>query len=95
MIFLNSSQKLKVTFVGLELVDSKSGDSRWILDFRDMDSPAIILLSDAYRKKSTDSAGFVLCPMYGRKSKAFRAAPGTTNSSIVASLVLMRCLDIS
>ncbi|KAL1208879.1 DnaJ -like protein subfamily C GRV2 [Cardamine amara subsp. amara] len=80
------SYKLKVTFVGLELVDSKSGDSRWILDFRDMDSPAIILLSDAYRTKSTDSAGFVLCPMYGRKSKAFRAAPGTTNSSIVASL---------
>ncbi|CAL9234395.1 unnamed protein product [Arabidopsis halleri] len=78
--------KLKVTFVGLELVDSKSGDSRWILDFRDMNSPAIILLSDAYRTKSTDSAGFVLCPMYGRKSKAFRAAPGTTNSSIVASL---------
>lgn len=78
--------KLKVTYVGLELIDSKSGDSRWILDFRDMGSPAIILLSDAYRAKSTDSAGFVLCPMYGRKSKAFRAAPGTTNSSIVASL---------
>ncbi|CAH8327373.1 unnamed protein product [Eruca vesicaria subsp. sativa] len=78
--------KLRVTYVGLELIDSKSGDSRWILDFRDMGSPAIILLSDAYRTKSTDSAGFVLCPMYGRKSKAFRAAPGTTNSSIVASL---------
>ncbi|KAG7642198.1 unnamed protein product [Arabidopsis thaliana] len=78
--------KLKITFVGLELVDSKSGNSRWILDFRDMGSPAIILLSDAYRTKSADSAGFVLCPMYGRKSKAFRAAPGTTNSSIVASL---------
>ncbi|CAN8246994.1 unnamed protein product [Cochlearia groenlandica] len=78
--------KLKVTYVGLELIDPKSGDSRWNLDFRDMDSPAIILLSDAYRTKSADSAGFVLCPMYGRKSKAFRAAPGTTNSSIVASL---------
>ncbi|KFK32462.1 hypothetical protein AALP_AA6G244900 [Arabis alpina] len=78
--------KLKVTYVGLELIDSKSGHSRWILDFRDMDSPAVVLLSDAYRSKSTDSAGFVLCPMYGRKSKAFRAAPGTTNSSIVATL---------
>uniref|UniRef100_A0A1J3J2K8 DnaJ-like protein subfamily C GRV2 n=1 Tax=Noccaea caerulescens TaxID=107243 RepID=A0A1J3J2K8_NOCCA len=78
--------KLRVTYVGLELTDSKSGDSRWILDFRDMGSPAIILLSDAYRTKPSDSAGFVLCPMYGRKSKAFRAAPGTTNSSIVQSL---------
>lgn len=78
--------KLKVTYVGVELIDLKSGDLRWCLDFRDMDSPAIILLSDAYGKKSVEYGGFVLCPLYGRKSKAFQAASGTTTSSIISNL---------
>ncbi|KAK1550399.1 hypothetical protein Q3G72_018388 [Acer saccharum] len=77
--------KLKVTYIGVELIELKSGDLRWCLDFRDMGSPAIILLSDAYGKKS-DSGGFVLCPLYGRKSKAFQAASGTTSSAIISSL---------
>ncbi|XP_059432668.1 dnaJ homolog subfamily C GRV2 isoform X1 [Corylus avellana] len=78
--------KLKVTHVGVEIIDLKSGDLRWCLDFRDMDSPAIILLSDAYGKKSVEHGGFVLCPLYGRKSKAFQAASGTTTSSIISNL---------
>ncbi|KAL9993140.1 putative DnaJ domain, armadillo-like helical, GYF domain 2, Chaperone J-domain superfamily [Helianthus debilis subsp. tardiflorus] len=78
--------KLKVTYVGVELVEPKSGDLRWCLDFRDMNSPAIILLSDAFGRKNTEPGGFVLCPLYGRKSKAFQAAPGASNSAIVASL---------
>ncbi|XVF88478.1 hypothetical protein PTKIN_Ptkin19aG0054400 [Pterospermum kingtungense] len=78
--------KLKVTYVGVELIDLKSGDPRWCLDFRDMSSPAIVLLADAYGKKSIDHGGFVLCPLYGRKSKAFQAASGTTNSAIISSL---------
>lgn len=87
-------QKLKVTYVGVELVDLKSGDLRWCLDFRDMDSPAIILLTDAYGKRS-ESGGFVLCPLYGRKSKAFQAASGTTNSAIISSLVRMEFLVLN
>ncbi|KAM4133042.1 hypothetical protein ACJW30_01G298400 [Castanea mollissima] len=78
--------KLKVTYVGVELIDLKSGDLRWCLDFRDMNSPAIILLSDAYGKKNVEYGGFVLCPLYGRKSKAFQAASGTTTSSIISNL---------
>ncbi|KAH1067703.1 hypothetical protein J1N35_032690 [Gossypium stocksii] len=78
--------KLKVTYVGVELIDLKSGDPRWCLDFRDMSSPAIVLLADAYGKKTIDHGGFVLCPLYGRKSKAFQAASGTTNSAIISSL---------
>ncbi|XP_024961051.1 dnaJ homolog subfamily C GRV2 isoform X6 [Cynara cardunculus var. scolymus] len=78
--------KLKVTYVGVELIDPKSGDLRWCLDFRDMDSPAIILLSDAYGRKNADPGGFVLCTLYGRKSKSFQAASGTSNSSIIANL---------
>ncbi|GJR92239.1 DnaJ homolog subfamily C GRV2 isoform X1 [Tanacetum coccineum] len=78
--------KLKVTYVGVELVEPKSGDLRWCLDFRDMDSPAIILLSDAYGRKNAEPGGFVLCALYGRKSKAFQAASGTSNSTIVANL---------
>lgn len=78
--------KLKVTYVGVELIDLKSGDCRWCLDFRDMASPAIILLSDAYGKKTVDGGGFVLCPLYGRKSKAFQAASGTTNTAITSNL---------
>ncbi|KAI3932822.1 hypothetical protein MKX01_031804 [Papaver californicum] len=78
--------KLKITAVGVELIETQSGDLRWCLDFRDMNSPAIILLSDGYGKKSSDHGGFVLCPLYGRKSKAFQAAPGTTNTAIVSAL---------
>ncbi|KAK7265011.1 hypothetical protein RJT34_32627 [Clitoria ternatea] len=79
--------KLKVTHVGVELIDTKSGDLRWCLDFRDMDSPAIILLSDAFGKKNVDhGSGFVICPLYGRKSKAFQAASGSTNSAIISNL---------
>ncbi|KAI3814570.1 hypothetical protein L1987_14210 [Smallanthus sonchifolius] len=78
--------KLKVTYVGVELVELKSGDLRWCLDFRDMDSPAVILLSDASGRKNAEPGGFVLCALYGRKSKAFQAAPGTSNSAIVANL---------
>ncbi|XP_022729828.1 dnaJ homolog subfamily C GRV2-like isoform X1 [Durio zibethinus] len=78
--------KLKVTYVGVELIDLKSGDPRWCLDFRDMSSPAIVLLADAYGKKNVDHGGFVLCPLYGRKSKAFQAASGTTNSAIISNL---------
>lgn len=80
-------QKLKVTYVGVELIELKSGDPRWCLDFRDMNSPAIILLSDAYGRKNVDHGGFILCPLYGRKSKAFQAASGTSNSTIIANLV--------
>ncbi|EEF47017.1 heat shock protein binding protein, putative [Ricinus communis] len=79
--------KLKITCIGVELIDLKSGDLRWCLDFRDMNSPAIVLLSDAYGKKTSDYGGFVLCPLYGRKSKAFQAASGTTNTAIVSNLV--------
>ncbi|KAM7257798.1 hypothetical protein ACFE04_013539 [Oxalis oulophora] len=78
--------KMKVTYVGIELVDLKSGDLRWCLDFRDMDSPAIILLSDPLGKKTSDCGGFVLCPLYGRKSKAFQAASGTANNAIITNL---------
>ncbi|XP_048227951.1 dnaJ homolog subfamily C GRV2 isoform X1 [Ricinus communis] len=78
--------KLKITCIGVELIDLKSGDLRWCLDFRDMNSPAIVLLSDAYGKKTSDYGGFVLCPLYGRKSKAFQAASGTTNTAIVSNL---------
>lgn len=78
--------KFKVTYVGLELMDLKSGDCRWCLDFRDMASPAIVLLADAYGKKTVDGGGFILCPLYGRKSKAFKAASGTTNSAITSNL---------
>lgn len=60
-----------------------------------MNSPAMILLSDAYGKKSSDYGGFVLCPLYGRKSKAFQAASGTTNAAIVMHLVWMSSLTVS
>lgn len=57
-----------------------------------MDTPAVILLSDAYGNKTSDNGGFILCPLYGRKSKAFKAASGTTNSAIIACLVkLISC----
>ncbi|KAI8565559.1 hypothetical protein RHMOL_Rhmol03G0269700 [Rhododendron molle] len=78
--------KMKVTYVGVELVELKSGDLRWCLDFRDMDSPAIILLSQPYGTKNHEHGGFVLCPLYGRKSKAFQAASGTSDAAIISNL---------
>ncbi|KAL6560880.1 DnaJ subfamily C grv2 [Orobanche hederae] len=78
--------KMKVTCVGVEVTDLKSGDLRWCLDFRDMDSPAILLLSEAYGMKNGDSGGFVLCSLYGQKSIAFQASSGTSNATIIASL---------
>ncbi|KAL6642638.1 hypothetical protein ACP70R_020819 [Stipagrostis hirtigluma subsp. patula] len=77
--------KLKVTSVGVELLEA-SGHLRWCLDFRDMNSPAIVLLGDSYGKRTTEGGGFVLCPLYGRKSKAFMAASGTTNTAIISHL---------
>lgn len=78
--------KLRVTAVGVELLQGLTGDVRWCLDFRDMDSPAIILMSDSYGKQSADPAGFVLCPLYGRKRKAFMAPSGSSNSTIINSM---------
>ncbi|KAJ3681674.1 hypothetical protein LUZ60_014247 [Juncus effusus] len=78
--------KLRVTTVGIELLDGLSGDARWCLDFRDMDSPAVIILADSYGKRSNEGGGFVICPMYGRKWKAFMAASGSTNSGIISHL---------
>lgn len=52
-----------------------------------MDSPAVILLCDPYGKRNTDQGGFVLCPLYGRKSKAFQAASGTSCAAIISNLV--------
>ncbi|KAL8040659.1 hypothetical protein ABFX02_10G112300 [Erythranthe guttata] len=78
--------KMKVTYAGVEVIDLKSGDLRWCLDFRDMDSPAIVLLAEAYGRKNVDHGGFVLCSLYGRKSKAFQAASGTSNAAIISNL---------
>lgn len=83
-------QKLKVTSVGVELLEA-SGDMRWCLDFRDMNSPAIVVLGDTYGRKTTEGGGFVICPLYGRKSKAFMAASGTTNTAIISHLVPPFC----
>lgn len=85
-------QKLKVTSVGVELLEGLSGDRRWCLDFRDMDSPAIILLADSYGKRTPEGGGFVLCPLYGRKRKAFMASSGATNTGIISYLVLQSLL---
>ena len=87
ILFFVQMQKMKITCVGVELIELKSGDLRWCLDFRDMSSPAIMLLADAYGNKGGDHGGFVLCPSYGRKSKAFQAASGTTNAAIISNLV--------
>ncbi|XAR53304.1 hypothetical protein NMG60_11021807 [Bertholletia excelsa] len=78
--------KMNVTYVGVEIVETKSGDLRWCLDFRDMDSPAIVILSEAYGTKNVEHGGFVLCPLYGRKSKAFKAGPATSNMAIISNL---------
>lgn len=80
-------QKIKVTSLGIELLEVHSGNLRWCLDFRDMDSPAILLLGDNYGRRSAEGGGFVLCPLYGRKSKAFMAASGSTNTVIISYLV--------
>ncbi|CAL4923982.1 unnamed protein product [Urochloa decumbens] len=85
--------KLKITSVGIELLEA-SGDMRWCLDFRDMNSPAIVLLGDSYGRKTTEGGGFVLCPLYGRKSKAFMAASGTTNTAIISHLTKTAKLTI-
>ncbi|GFP82733.1 Dnaj homolog subfamily c grv2 [Phtheirospermum japonicum] len=78
--------KMKVTCAGVEVIDLKSGDLRWCLDFRDMDSPAIVLLTEAYGRKNIEHGGFVLCSLYGRKSKAFQAASGVSNAAIISNL---------
>ncbi|CAM0956063.1 unnamed protein product [Alopecurus aequalis] len=78
--------KIKVTSLGIELLEVHSGNLRWCLDFRDMDSPAILLLGDSYGRRSAEGGGFVLCPLYGRKSKAFMAASGSTNTAIISYL---------
>lgn len=91
---------MKVTYVGVELFDMNSGDLRWCLDFRDMSAPSIVLFSNGgFGKKSSEPGGFVLCPLYGRKSKAFQAASGTSNSAIVSNLVrvifILHCLTVT
>ncbi|KAI3443850.1 hypothetical protein Pfo_000515 [Paulownia fortunei] len=78
--------KMKVTYVGVEVIDLKTGELRWCLDFRDMDSPALVLLAEAYGRKNVDHGGFVLCSLYGRKSKAFQAASGASNAAIISNL---------
>ena len=78
---------MKIMAVGVEVVESSSGNVRWSLDFRDMASPAIVLLADSYGKKNLDNAAFVLCPLYGRKSKAFLGSPGISTNAIISSLV--------
>ncbi|XP_057538680.1 dnaJ homolog subfamily C GRV2 isoform X1 [Amaranthus tricolor] len=78
--------KIRITSIGVELVDLKSGDLRWCLDFRDMSSPAIVLLADTYGRKGVDNGGFVLCPLYGRKSKAFQAASGSSTNVILSNM---------
>ncbi|ONM00028.1 DnaJ homolog subfamily C GRV2 [Zea mays] len=88
-----SSFKFKVTPVGVELLEA-SGDIRWCLDFRDMNSPAIVLLGDSYGRKTSEGGGFVLCPLYGRKSKAFMAASGTTNTAIISHMTKTAKLKI-
>ncbi|KAK3153377.1 hypothetical protein QOZ80_2BG0171510 [Eleusine coracana subsp. coracana] len=77
--------RLKVTSVGVELLEA-SGHLRWCLDFRDMASPAIVILADNYGNRTAEGGGFVLCPLYGRKSKAFMAASGSTNTTIISHL---------
>lgn len=77
---------MRVTWIGIE-VRTTSGSRHWCLDYRDMDSPAIILLSDAYGRRGQEGGGFVLCPLFGRKCKAFTAAVGVSNSAILTTLV--------
>ena len=86
-VFVSWVQTLRITAVGVEVRQQKTGDLRWCLDFRDMDSPSIILLADAYGRKAVEGGGFVLCPLYGRKCKAFIAASGVSNSAILSKMV--------
>lgn len=79
-------QVMKISAIGVEVRTAK-GSLHWCLDFRDMDSPGIILLCDAYGRKALEGGGFVLCPLYGRKCKAFIAASGASNSSVLTKLV--------
>ncbi|XP_072986827.1 dnaJ homolog subfamily C GRV2 [Typha latifolia] len=81
-----ASFKLKVTTTGIELLEGQSGDPRWCLDFRDMDTPAIVLLADNSGTRSSEGGGFVLCPLYGRKSKVFMGASGASNTTIISYL---------
>lgn len=80
---------MRITGTGIE-VRTSNGNLHWCLDFRDMDSPAIILLSDAFGRRGHEGGGFVLCPLFGRKCKAFTAAVGVSNSSILTTLVTFR-----
>lgn len=77
---------MRITATGIEARTS-NGHLHWCLNFRDMDSPAIILLSDAYGRRGQEGGGFVLCPLFGRKCKAFTAAAGTSNSVILTTMV--------
>ena len=86
-VFVSWVQTLRITAVGVEVRQPKTGDLRWCLDFRDMDSPSIILLADAYGRNSAEGGGFVLCPMYGRKRKAFLPDFGVSNSTILSKIV--------
>ena len=90
VLCLRIVQKMKITSIGVELVDL-SGDLRWCLDFRDMSAPAIILLADTYGRKGGEHGGFVLCALYGRKSKVFQAASGTSTNVIISNLVWIVC----
>lgn len=80
--------KLRVTRIGVEIVELTSGRIHWGLEFQHMDDPGIILLHDSQKKKGlSETSGFVLCPLYGRKQKAFMVGPGTTNSTVVSKIV--------
>jgi DnaJ homolog subfamily C member 13 len=72
--------------VGVELLEA-SGHLCWCLDFRDMASPAIVILAANYGSRTVEGGGFVLCPLYGRKSKALMGASGSTNTTIISHLV--------
>lgn len=80
---------MRITAIGIEARTS-NGNLHWCLDFRDMDTPAIILLSDAYGRRGQEGGGFVLCPLFGRKCKAFTAAAGASNSVILTTMVASR-----
>lgn len=41
------------------MIDLKSGELRWCLDFRDIDSPVVVLLTNAYGSKMSSTVGYV------------------------------------
>lgn len=87
---------MKITSIGIE-ARASNGNLHWCLNYRDMDTPAIILLSDAYGRRGQEGGGFVLCPLFGRKCKAFTAGAGTSNSAILTTMVsyaLNDCADL-